>query len=923
VSEFSRRSLLKSLGGVVGYTALSGNASEVALLGKNPVTPAGFRVRTTRSGAGVQIENGAVCARFVPGDSGMEQQYLVYAGKGWQPLIREFHPAQYRDQTEAPLYSDQRDWQQFRLFASSGLRHVAIFRQSDDEAMVRLSGSIGPHRIEQLVTLRAGEQKFHIDVTCSFADEKPRLEYLLSTYAFLGGASPEFTHVPAMKRAPDDVIGDRIFNSPVLLIQDGDFLVALVPDLDLLNSDAVYAADARPVDGPRGFRVPVDPNRISFPAILDLELSPGAKLNPIFSFGLADYITEQHVYWRHENRNGVMVRQLSSNRVRYGFELVLQSDAPPTRGYQSVSRYIWKRYGSAWLQRPRPQTMPLAEYAKVCLPAAFAYHGDTTEDTHRYSEKEPYDPARSGALPSWLEFDLDNSQVGGIRGTPSQWYSDIQYSAWWNNARDAVGLYWWGTQGDRTLMDKARRMISLALEAPQNNGIFPSVFRYREKRWVGCYWKFGDGFDPDWRFPDKWQPSACPKFWDFNSDWYQTSAASLTCAHLLRYRRHCEENPRILPFVTRYGDFLAEHVRFDGCMPAWFSPELRTNRVMEFNAEGGVHIWALSELYQATRIRKYLDVAERMASFIVREVLPRQRWADFETFYSCASKPENVFDAHTGQYPQCTTSMMWAVHGLTALAKAGGDRTWIAAAEAVADYSLFYQASWQPNFINTAYAFGGFRSQNSDAEWLDMRSSGFAEAFAELAELTNRQDLLERAVAAMRSAFAAINHPRNVQNGVFRFPRYPVGLEPENIDHEGLPQVPLRSGFDWGEGGALAGAATLLRKFGGVYIDVPHQLAIGIDGVAVKDFSVSGRMLKLTLQNQLAELPYPFKDPYKADLSIVGLDPGEYDLVINGSSPRRVGAGDLQRLSVEIGAVNSRATAAAAISGEVRNNSSR
>ena len=152
----------------------------------------------------------------------------------------------------------------------------------------------------------------------------------------------------------------------------------------------------------------------------------------------------------------------------------------------------------------------------------------------------------------------------------------------------------------------------------------------------------------------------------------------------------------------------------------------------------------------------------------------------------------------------------------------------------------------------------------------------------------------------MRSAFAAINHPRNVRNAVFSFPRYPVGLEPENIDHEGLPQVPLRSGFDWGEGGALTGAATLLRKFGGVYIDVPHQLKIGVDGVAVKSFSASGRVLRLDIANQLAELPYPFSDKYKLELCVVGLEPGEYNLLINGTDHYRVTDAQLLRLPIEI-----------------------
>ena len=116
--------------------------------------------------------------------------------------------------------------------------------------------------------------------------------------------------------------------------------------------------------------------------------------------------------------------------------------------------------------------MPLAEYARVCFPAAFAYRGDTEEDVRRHIAGEPYDPEKSGPLPGWLEFDLDGESVGGIRGTPTHWYYDIQFSAWWNNARDAVGMHWWGRKsGDTTLVDKARRIVNLALSAPQRQGI--------------------------------------------------------------------------------------------------------------------------------------------------------------------------------------------------------------------------------------------------------------------------------------------------------------------------------------------------------------------------------------------------------------------------------------------------------------------
>jgi hypothetical protein len=437
-------------------------------------------------------------------------------------------------------------------------------------------------------------------------------------------------------------------------------------------------------------------------------------------------------------------------------------------------------------------------------------------------------------------------------------------------------------------MDKARRMVNLALAAPQQEGAFPSIYNYKEKRWAGCYWKPTDA-NISWPFPTTWQPKQIPlTFWDVHSDYYQTSAASKTAAYLLQYRRRCEDDPRILPFVRAYGDFIVAHLDSSGCLPAWFDSRLEPVRALRFNAEGGIHIWLLSELHTATGEQKYLEAAQRMAAFLQKEILPKQRWYDFETFYSCAIKPEDFYDSFTGQWPQNTLSMQWAMDGLASLYQATHDAEHLRMAEAAADYAGFYQAVWQPHYIITAYAFGGYRSQNSDAEWLDMRQTVFGEAYMRLGLMTGRQDFLERGVAALRASFAIINHPRNIQNDVFRFPRYPLGIEPENIDHEGIPQVPLRSGFDWGEGGGLSSAAGMLERLGGAYVDFGRKLAVGVDGVYVRSYAVSGSQVRVNLQNQLGALPMPYVEPFPLDLRLEGLPAGKYQLSINGGAAQPI-----------------------------------
>ena len=94
-----------------------------------------------------------------------------------------------------------------------------------------------------------------------------------------------------------------------------------------------------------------------------------------------------------------------------------------------------------------------------------------------------------------------------------------------------------------------------------------------------------------------------------------------------------------------------------------------------------------------------------------------------------------------------------------------------------------------------------------DAEWLDQRAHRFADPFVRIGLLTGRQDLVERGIAAARSSLTLANHPRHQANGIYTHTDFPVGLGPENIDHEGFPQRPLSSGPSWNSVGGLAGVA--------------------------------------------------------------------------------------------------------------------
>jgi hypothetical protein len=404
-----------------------------------------------------------------------------------------------------------------------------------------------------------------------------------------------------------------------------------------------------------------------------------------------------------------------------------------------------------------------------------------------------------------------------------------------------------------------------------------------------------------WNPPlENYDPNKTATYFNWDTSVYQTSAASETAGFLLQYRKACEDNPGIIPFVRRYGDFLIQHLQPNGCVPEWFTKKLEALPSLKWNADGGTHMWVLSELYKATHDIKYLQAAEKIARFMIEEVLPRQKWYDFETFYSCAVKPETFFDERTGQYPANTMSVCWALQGFASLYEADQNQDFLSAAEACADYSIFYQAVWAPHYIITAYPFGGFSSQNSDAEWLDQRSNRFANGLVRVGLLSHRQDLIERGVAAARASLTLINHPLLIQNDVYKYPNYPIGLGPENIDHEGFPQMPLRSGPSWCEVGGLAAAAHILNQLGGAYIDFKENIAVGVDAVSLMGHTLKNQKITIKMKSLLAGLNVPYKQAFTIELHIAGLPDQNYKLSLNEGPEFAFTEKELERLPVTV-----------------------
>eukprot|EP01047_Picozoa_sp_COSAG01_P018514 COSAG01_NODE_1005_length_12174_cov_40.917267_9_plen_730_part_00 len=321
---------------------------------------------------------------------------------------------------------------------------------------------------------------------------------------------------------------------------------------------------------------------------------------------------------------------------------------------------------------------------------------------------------------------------------------------------------------------------------------------------------------------------------------------------------------------------------------------------LDFNSHGGIHLQVLAEYAKhltAAARTPYVSAARVIAQQLIEEILPQQRWADVETFYSCSNKPESAYDNFTQQPPRNTLSTGWAVDGLTSMYELTSDAQYLHAAEEAADYASLYQTVYEPTFIDrpkVAYVFGGMRSQNTDAEWLDMRQAVISEGFIRLGNASGRQDLMERGVAAARASLSLLTDARTQANN------YPVPnlaassgrpnvsrfLEPENVDHEGLPQLPARSGPDWGEVGGLAAIAFARHRFGGAFVDVNRGLCIGIDGVTLSGCRADATTVHVNMQSVMGKnsLPkMPWSEAFEVTLKVEGLEAaGIYQLFVSG-----------------------------------------
>ena len=822
---------------------------------------ASAKVRVLEEEGKVTLENEKVrvVVTSSPGKASL-RQFFARDGKGWKLVLESFAPDYAKADKDAVALWDMRP-NKYRHLVTGLPGYISVIRDPRGKEGTVQIGMMGQRRNpHENITLMDGAGFFHVSVHGIFANAPLKLDYLLSAYTFAHEGVPQFVHTPGVKfddpragAGRDQVTGDRSFHAPAVILQEGGLFAALVPYLNELNTWRVLSPDARRktkiARGP--FSIPIEDAHYTMPSMIDLNVKSGITKRPVMTFGLADTVIGHHIRYVRDERDGdgeAMVRTLTKTPstpaipyISYAFDLFLGANVPEGTGYQRVARHQWEKYGHSVFATQPHLAMPFEEYVKLVTKTIFSpilLDGKPVKTPAGVMDAPVAGYEDHG---SWLEWEMDGKPVGGFRCAAPFWDDVVHNSPFWNNAEQAVGMFFCRDLDDK-LAERARRIINFCLSAPRNaSGLFATLYNARAKTWGIA-----------WTDPMHGKMSLFLR----DSKSYEIPALCKTGAFLLDYHLRAEPDERIVTYLRPFADWLITAIDEKGTVPSFVSVTMEASPILRDSAQSAVAAWFLAEMFNATKDAKYLDGAKRIAAFIEKEILPTAKWIDFEQYLSCGAKPFTmVRDEWQGMFFRGNMSVIWAAEAFAALHRADGDKRWLTDGERTVDYLSFTQCVWQPHFIYTANPFGGFGVDNSDsAPMLDQRQSETVRPFIYFGKKLGRQDLIERAVAAARAGCVLIVNPRHKENGIFPHAMfYPDGVSPENIDHEAHPQCPMRTHPCWGEGSAVfTGLAEARRALGGIYVDAAHKFAVGVDGVKVVKAEFAEDAVKLDVESWLS-----------------------------------------------------------------------
>ncbi len=620
------------------------------------------------------------------------------------------------------------------------------------------------------------EQRVMLTPESDVLDVSTRLR--LDAGAAVSSVEDRYDFVPARHASVDEHTGPLEFVWSQNIKKEADDLIPAAgfkSPAVMLQQGAVFVA-----------LLPLVSDRHVATRALDVDVTSGARA--WIANGAISSQPHGHSYFRRS------VDKLSpiDHVIEYRYSIVL-SPQPQKLGYRRVVRRLWQQIG-------RPELLRSGDEQQNALrPELSSFSSWRTEAWHTYADKV-YASVDCGVTKCGTLMSLRNIQGDWAKTEPDAWFN-----AWFESLRTAYGWYVYGrATHDPEMMRKAESVLNLALSSPRNGGAFSTNYLVNNKQWLP-----GDG-------------------WASYKDSYHSFSMSWTAYWMLRWAEDLtpERKAEVLRFVKPYGDFLIQQQEPSGVIPSWYiaSTLQPMTEFRDSNAETGASALLLTEPGTSSGDPRYVAAAERAMSFVLGEVVPRQRWFDFETYLSCARKDYSFYDQWTAQYPQNNLAEIQTVEAMIALYRVTGKREYLNRGAQVLDYLLLTQQVWDnPSF--TPKLLGGFTTQNTDAEWSDARQGYAAIVLYDFCDATGDFDDVERAVAAARASFAVAPW--------------------ENWAHTGYRDEPgAMTGFHWGTGSTMTSVELLSPELGDAMIDLNAKRGVGfdectIDAVDVQDDAIS------------------------------------------------------------------------------------
>lgn len=614
--------------------------------------------------------------------------------------------------------------------------------------------------------------------------------------------TPRHVWMPHLAPEPGYVMGDHSFRSPAVIIADGRIAVAVIPDLD----DVEAARKA-------GLRVWLDydhPTRT-------------------ITAGVGNY----HVAGFHVGYQALPVKYAGqSARLRLH---VVTSDKPEdlANPYGMAARWHWNRYGHPNHVKGGSQSAPLSRYSEYVEKWAFGPGG--------WSETVWQDFTLNGEAVGAPTFIVDVAQHPSIPIDRRRWREQrsVWNQAWFSTQRCANGLLRRARQvGSAELEKRARQMTRIALLAPQTNGLFPSVYTAGG----GGYSLYKD--TPDWS-KGRWTNSdRLPA--SATLDAYHILDAAFTARLLLEWHDLIgESETEATPYVRRFADRLCQLQLPSGAFPGWVEADGTVPYPLAEGPESAMGAALMLDLARRfPQEKRYQDAAERALKYLETGPVAQGRWEDFETYFSCSrwGGGDRIGEpiARNGVYKSNTLSQFWCAEAFLLAHQVLGGTRYLSLGRRCLDELSLYQQVWNPSWI-PAPCHGGWGVMNADGEWNDARQSLFAPLYLEYYRATGEAEYFERGVAGLRASFAMLYCPENTQvRGAYEkqhpmFGPESYGFMMENIAHggPGTDVIGPFTIFTWGNGAALAAAATVRDRYGEVFIDPARKSAFGIDGCEV------------------------------------------------------------------------------------------